>query len=312
MAEKRKKLIVIQGPTAIGKTALSIDVARYFGTEILSCDSRQFFKELNIGVARPSNDELKAVKHHFIANLSVEDYYNVSMYEQDALRCLDEIFATKDIAVCVGGSGLYIDALCMGIADLPDPDPELRTKLREDYEKGGIEEIRFQLKFSDPDYYNEVDLANPIRILRALEVCYMTGKPFSVVRKQGVKQRPFDMIKIGMCMERESLNNRINKRVDMMVDMGLLREVESVRQYRNYTALNTVGYKEIFDFMDGNVTLKQAIENIKTNTRRYAKRQMTWFRRYKDICWIETDKCISVRDQALQIIENAKNYGDKK
>jgi tRNA dimethylallyltransferase len=259
---------------------------------------------LNIGVARPSDDELKAVKHHLIANLSVEDYYNVSMYEQDALRCLDTIFAAKDIAVCVGGSGLYIDALCRGIADLPDPDPELRKKLREDYEKGGIEEIRFQLKFSDPEYYNEVDLANPIRILRALEVCYMTGKPFSAVRKQAQKQRPFDIIKIGMCMERELLNDRINKRVDIMIGMGLLHEVEGVRMYRNCTALNTVGYKEIFEYMDGSVTLQQAIDNIKTNTRRYAKRQMTWFRRYNDINWIETDKCAFVCDQALQIIEN--------
>lgn len=306
MQANRKKLVVVLGPTAIGKTALAIDIAKHLNTEIVSSDSRQFYKELNIGVARPSVDELKIVKHHLIANLSVEDYYNVSMYEQDALKCLDTIFVTKDIAVCVGGSGLYIDALCRGIADLPDPNPELRKKLREDYEKGGIEEIRFQLKFSDPEYYNEVDLANPIRILRALEVCYMTGKPFSVVRKQAQKQRPFDIIKIGMCMERELLNNRINKRVDVMVNMGLLHEVETVCLYRNYTALNTVGYKEIFEYMDGNVTLQQAIENIKTNTRRYAKRQMTWFRRYDDINWIETDKCVSVRDLALQIIENSK------
>ncbi len=304
MPEKQKKLIVIQGPTAIGKTALAIEVAQHLGTEILSCDSRQFYQELNIGVARPSADELNAVKHHLIANLSVKDYYNVSMYENDALGCLHNIFADHDTAVCVGGSGLYIDALCMGIADLPDPDPELRKKLRNDLEKGGIEDIRFQLKFLDPQYYAEVDLANPIRILRALEVCYMTGKPFSEVRKQGIKPRPFDILKIGMCMDREKLNGRINRRVDMMVEEGLLKEVEQVAEYRTYTALNTVGYKEIFDYMDGNTTLQQAIENIKTNTRRYAKRQMTWFRRYADIRWIDMDSCQSPLAEAISMIQN--------
>ena len=304
MCEKRKKLIVIQGPTAIGKTALAIEIARYLNTEIISCDSRQFYKELNIGVARPSDSELNAVKHHLIANLSVRDYYNVSMYEYDALECLNTIFSVHDSAVCVGGSGLYIDALCMGIADLPDPDPELREKLRDDFEKGGIEDIRFQLKFHDPQYYDEVDLSKPIRILRALEVCYMTGKPFSEVRKQGVKQRPFDIIKIGMCMERELLNGRINHRVDLMMEAGLLKEVESVAQYRDCTALNTVGYKEIFAYMDGEISLQQAIENIKTNTRRYAKRQMTWFRRYADISWIDMDSCQSPLAEAISLIQN--------
>lgn len=288
--DRTKTLIMIMGPTAVGKTALAIEVAKHFETEIISSDSRQFYKELNIGVARPSVEELSQVRHHLIANLSVKEYYNVSMYEQDALKCLDSLFATNDVAVCVGGSGLYIDALAMGIADIPDPDPEIRLRLREDFEKGGIEELRFQLKHTDPDYYYEVDLANPIRILRALEVCYTTGKAFSEIRKQGIKQRPFDIIKIGMAMDREILNQRINKRVDIMVDMGLIDEVESVAKYKDLTALNTVGYKEIFSYINGNTGLEQAIENIKTNTRRYAKRQMTWFRRYDDINWIHTNQ----------------------
>ena len=190
----------------------------------------------------------------------------------------------------------------MGIADLPDPDPELRQRLRADYEKGGLEELRFQLKFLDPDYYNEVDLANHIRILRALEVCYTTGQPFSEIRRQGIKKRPFEIIKIGMAMERETLNNRINKRVDIMMDMGLLNEVESVCQYRQYTALNTVGYKEIFEYIDQNISLQQAVENIKTNTRRYAKRQMTWFRRYNDINWINITPETDTLHRALEII----------
>lgn len=300
---ENKKLIVVLGPTAIGKTALAIEVAKHYNTQIVSSDSRQFYKELNIGVARPSDEELSVVPHHLIANLSVKDYYNVSMYEHDALMALTGVFQKNDVAVCVGGSGLYIDALCMGIADMPDPTPELKQRLRNDYERGGLEELRFQLKFLDPTYYNEVDLANHMRILRALEVCYATGKPFSEVRKQGVKKRPFEIIKIGMAMDRDTLNHRINKRVDIMMDMGLLSEVETVSQYRQYTALNTVGYKEIFDYMDQKISLQQAVENIKTNTRRYAKRQMTWFRRYSDIKWINITEYTNILKQALEIIE---------
>ena len=300
---ENKKLIVVLGPTAIGKTALAIEVAKHYNTQIVSSDSRQFYKELNIGVARPSDEELSAVPHHLIANLSVKDYYNVSMYEHDALMALTGVFQKNDVAVCVGGSGLYIDALCIGIADMPDPTPELKQRLRNDYEKGGLEELRFQPKFLDPTYYNEVDLANHMRILRALEVCYTTGKPFSEVRKQGVKKRPFEIIKIGMAMDRDTLNHRINKRVDIMMDMGLLSEVETVSQYRQYTALNTVGYKEIFDYMDQKISLQQAVENIKTNTRRYAKRQMTWFRRYSDIKWINITEYTNILKQALEIIE---------
>ncbi len=289
-----KTLIVVVGPTAIGKTAWAIEIARQFQTEVLSCDSRQFYKELSIGVARPSLEELAVVKHHFIANLSIQDYYNVSMYEQQALQCLEQLYKKHDVVVAVGGSGLYIDALCQGIADLPDPDPELRIKLRQQFEKGGLEEIRFQLKFLDPKYYNEVDLANPVRILRALEVCYMTGRPFSEIRNQAIKQRLFHIIKIGLQTEREFLNDRINTRVDHMIKEGLLDEVERVFPYRNYTALNTVGYKELFSFMLGEISKERAIENIKTNTRRYAKRQMTWLRRYSEINWFELKKSESI------------------
>lgn len=297
-----KRLIVVVGPTAIGKTALAIDIAEHIGTEILSCDSRQFYKELSIGVARPSDEELARAKHHFIANLSVADYYNVSMYEQQALQCLEKLYETHDVAVAVGGSGLYVDALCNGIADLPDPDPELRDKLKKEYEQGGIEELRFQLKFLDYDYYQEVDLANHARILRALEVCYMTGRPFSEVRKQAQKVRPFQITKIGMRMDRDALNFRINQRVDIMMDCGLLQEAKAMYQNRNFTALNTVGYKELFAYMDDEMSLELAVEKIKTNTRRYAKRQMTWLRRYADINWIDVNSGTSSLDLAMEII----------
>ena len=243
----KKTLFVIVGPTAIGKTATAIRLAQQLGTEILSCDSRQFYKELNIGVARPSEEELAAAKHHFIANLSIHDNYNVSMYEHGSLALLDDLFATHDTAVAVGGSGLYVDALCQGITVMPDPDPEIRAQLKQTLKTEGIESLRNQLRILDPDYYYSTEIANPLRIIRGLEMCLTTGRPFSQIRKSDIKERPFDIVKIGLQCPREELYNRINLRVDQMVGNGLEDEARGLLPYRHLNALNTVGYKELFD-----------------------------------------------------------------
>ena len=281
----KKTLFVIVGPTAIGKTAMAIRLAQQLGTEILSCDSRQFYKELNIGVARPCEEELAAAKHHFIANLSIHDSYNVSMYEHDALALLEKLFQTHETAVAVGGSGLYVDALCQGITVMPDPDPEIRAQLKQTLKTEGIESLRNQLRILDPDYYYSTEIANPLRIIRGLEMCLTTGRPFSQIRKSDIKERPFDIVKIGLQCPREELYNRINRRVDMMMDEGLEAEARGLLPYRHLNALNTVGYKELFDYFDGKITLAQAVTDIKTHTRRYAKRQITWLQRYQDIQW---------------------------
>lgn len=295
-----KTLFVVVGPTAIGKTAMAIRIAQKLGTEILSCDSRQFYKELNIGVARPSDEELAAVPHHFIANLSICDTYNVSMYEHDALVLLDTLFATHNTAVAVGGSGLYVDALCQGITAMPDPDPEIRAQLKQQLKNEGLESLRAQLRLLDPDYYYSTDIANPLRIIRGLEMCLTTGQPFSKIRQNENQKRPFNIVKIGLTCPRDELYSRINRRVDQMVANGLVDEVRSLLPYRHLNALNTVGYKELFDFFDGNTTMEHAIEEIKTHTRRYAKRQITWFQRYSKIIWVEHKNFSKI----LQVIAN--------
>lgn len=294
----KKTLFVIVGPTAIGKTATAIRVAQELGTEILSCDSRQFYKELNIGVARPSDEELAAVKHHFIANLSIHDSYNVSMYEHDALALLDDLFATHDTAVAVGGSGLYVDALCQGITEMPDPDPEIRAELKKRLQDEGIESLRSQLRLLDPEYYEQTDIANPLRIVRGLEMYLTTGRPFSQIRKSEIKKRPFDIVKIGLTCPRDELYSRINLRVDEMVRNGLEEEARNLLPFRQLNALNTVGYKELFDYFDDKITLEQAIADIKTHTRRYAKRQITWLQRYSDIQWFDRKNLLNI----LQVI----------
>ena len=280
-----KTLIVILGPTAIGKTALSIKLARHFNTEIISSDSRLLFKEMKIGTAVPSTEELNSVKHHFIGNLSISDYYNVSKFENDALQKLDDIFLKKNLAIMVGGSGLYIDAVCKGIDDLPDPDRKLRHEINEIFKSSGIETLQKKLKELDPEYYLIVDLKNPKRLMRAIEVCLQTGKTYTSLRKNKSGKRDFNIIKIGLNCEREKLFDRINLRVDKMINEGLLDEVKELYKHKNLNSLNTVGYKEIFDFLDNKTSFEQAIENIKTNTRRYAKRQLTWFKRDEVIKW---------------------------
>jgi len=289
-------LIVIAGPTAVGKTAISIRLAQHLNTEILSADSRQFYRELKIGVAAPSETELNTTPHHFIGNLSIHDYYNVSRYETDALALLKHLFITKKQLLMVGGSGLYINAVCHGIDELPDPDPALRKELQ----NNGIEALRSQLKLLDPEYYTIVDLANPTRLIRAIEVCLQTGRPYSALRNNKPKLRDFNILKIGLQRERNELNEIIGRRVDQMLEQGLLEEARSLYPLRRLNALNTVGYKELFEYFDGNISLEQAITDIKTNTRRYAKRQMTWFRRDKEIHWFHPNDT----DKILEIIQN--------
>lgn len=280
-----KTLVVITGPTGVGKTSVSIDIARRYKTEIVSSDSRQLFKELCIGTAVPSEEELRAVKHHFIQTHSIKENYNASRYETEAINLLDQLFKKHDIVLLVGGSMLYIDAVCKGIDIMPDADLEIRQTLKERLEKDGIESLRLQLKQLDPDYYQTVDLKNPARIVHALEISLMTGKPYSSFRTNTNKKRQFSIIKIALDCDRKVLHERINQRVDIMVKDGLIEEAQKVYPHKGLTALNTVGYRELFDFFDGNTTKEKAIELIKRNSRRYARKQLTWFRRDETVKW---------------------------
>lgn len=282
-----KRLIVIAGPTAVGKTAYAIQLARQLGTEIISCDSRQFYSELNIGVARPTSDELAAVKHHFIACRSVTEPYNVYDYEHDAMQLLERMFEIHDDVVAVGGSGLYIDALCQGINYMPDPTPELRAELSGRIANGELPQLLDELKQQDPEYYAVVDKSNPIRIQRALEVIRTSGQPYSKMINKELPKRPFEIVKIALNRDRDVLRDRIYRRVDMMIKDGLVDEVESLLPYRNINTLNTVGYKEIFSYLDGKSTLDEAVTSIKNHTWQYAKKQLTWLKRYDNIQWIE-------------------------
>ncbi len=282
-----KTLIVIAGPTAVGKTYVGIELAKQFNTEIISCDSRQIYKELNIGTAIPSEELLKEVKHHFIQSKSIHAYYNASMYESETMELLDILFKNHTIVLMVGGSGLYIDAVCKGIDDLPDIDKEIRQQLADRMEKEGIESLRLELKRLDPEYYQQVDLRNYKRILKALEITLMTGKPYSAFLTNTHKKRPFHTIKIGLNMKREELYQRINHRVDVMIESGLVDEARALRAYSHLNALNTVGYKEIFRYFNKDISLEEAIDLIKRDTRKYARRQLTWFRKYKDMEWFD-------------------------
>lgn len=298
MKTPEKTLIVILGPTASGKTGLAIELAQKLKTEIISADSRQFYKEIPIGTAAPSEEELTKVKHHFIGNLSVEDNYNVSAFEQDSLKVIETGFKKHDQLIMVGGSGLYLDAVTKGIDDLPDPDPELRNSLSELFEKKGIEALQQKLETLDPDYYQKVDKQNPKRLLRALEVCLQTGKTYTEFRLNTIQQRDFNILKIGLEIPREDLNKRINQRTDLMLKAGWLEEAKRVFPKRELNALNTVGFKELFKHLLGEWELGFAIEKIKTNTRRFAKRQMTWFRKDPEINWFNPNN----RESILQFI----------
>ena len=274
-----KYLILIAGPTAVGKTQLSLSIAEQYKTDIISCDSRQFYKEMCIGTAVPSTDELSRIKHHFIQNLSIQDHYSIGQFERDALAKIEALHKNNNAVIMVGGSGMYIDAVCNGLDDFPPVPDAIRKELNLRHQNEGLDALKKELMKLDPDYHELVDSSNPHRIIRAIEVCMVSGKPFSSFRKQQAKKRNFKTLKIILNREREELYHRINKRVDKMMNEGLLEEVKKLYDYKACNALQTVGYKELFAYFDGEWDLETAIEEIKKNTRRYAKRQMTWFRR---------------------------------
>lgn len=283
-------LIVLLGPTGVGKTDISINIARHFNCEIISADSRQFFRDMNIGTAVPDESQLLTVKHHFIRFISVKDYYNSSLFERDVLILLTQLFSANNVALMSGGSGLYIDAVCRGIDDIPDVDLSVRKKFIDLYREVGIEGLRKNLKLLDPDHYAKVDLKNYKRIIRALEICESTGMPYTSFLKKQKRERDFGIIKIGLERSRDALYERINSRVDDMIAHGLEDEARSLYDFRDLNALNSVGYKELFDFFDGKISREKAIELIKRNSRRYAKRQMTWWAKDKDIKWFQADR----------------------
>ena len=291
-----KTLIVILGPTGIGKTDLSIDIAKEVGTEIISSDSRQIYRELKIGTAVPSDNQLSKVKHHLIGHKSVYDYYNASIFETEVLELLGKLFLTHELVIMTGGSGMYINAVCDGIDELPTIDMEIRNDLIEKYEEEGIDSLRLYLKMIDPESYKKIDLKNAKRILKALEVSLQTGKPYSSFLMGNKKERDFNIIKIGLQRDRAELYERINLRVDQMINDGLIDEAKRYYKDRNLNSLNTVGYKELFDYFDNNITQEKAIELIKRNSRHYAKRQISWFARDKDIKWFNPDNYKEITD----------------
>ena len=284
---KPKYLISIVGATAIGKTALSIQLARHFKTDIISCDSRQFYREMKIGTAVPKENELRQVRHHLIQNRSIMDEYSVGAFEQDAMEVLDQLFKKHNLVVMVGGSGLYVDAVLNGLDDFPDVNPKIRMQLKNEIQEFGIKVLQDRLKKMDLMSYQQIDIDNPQRLIRALEICIGTGKPYSSFLNNKKNKRNFVAIKIGIKAERTLIYERINSRVDQMLVEGLLGEAKELYKYKNLNALQTVGYKELFKFMDDEINLNDAISEIKKNTRRFAKRQGTWFRRDKEIEWFE-------------------------
>lgn len=292
----KKTLIVIVGPTAIGKTSLAIELAQLYKTEIISADSRQFFREMNIGTAKPSLAELAAAPHHFINSHSVGQLFSVGDFEIEALALIDQLFKKHAVLIMVGGSGMYINAVCNGLDKLPEIDLNIREELNQRFVTSGIEGIRTQLAQLDPEYFTTVDQHNPQRMIRGLEVVLSTGKKLSSFLTATRKKRPFNIVKIGLNTDREKLYERINKRVDQMVEDGLVEEVKSLLPYQSQNALKTVGYTEIFGYLAGEIDLPQAIDSVKQNTRRFAKRQLTWFRKDEKIMWFEPNQSTSILD----------------
>lgn len=300
-------LIVLIGPTGIGKTDLSLNIAEHYNTEIISADSRQLYADLKIGTAAPTTEQLARVKHHFVGTLQLTDYYSAAQYEAEVMKKLDELFKRHNVIVLTGGSMMYVDAVCKGIDDIPTVDEETRKTLMQHYENVGLERLCAELKILDPEYYDIVDKKNPKRVIHALEICYMTGQTYTSFRTSQTKERPFNIIKVGLRREREELYARINKRVDIMMEDGLLEEAKSVYQYKDLNSLNTVGYKEMFKYLDGEWELPFAIEKIKQNSRIYSRKQVTWFKRDTDITWFHPDDT----DNIMSFIEERLN-ADKK
>jgi tRNA dimethylallyltransferase len=282
-------LIILTGPTAVGKTPLAILLAKHLGTEIINADSRQVYREMRIGTAHPAIAQQAEIKHHLIGHRSIHEHYNASLYERDAMKLIYELFEKYEVVIMSGGSGMYIDAVCRGIDDIPTVDPEVRERLHSEFLAEGLRGIQARLLNSDPEYYKRADLNNPKRLLKALEITEMTGKPYSSFLTGTAKQRDFSLVRLGLNMPRDELHDRINRRVDKMMAEGLLDEVNGLYPYRQLNALNTVGYKEIFDFMDHKYSLDEAVELIKGHTRQYARRQLTWFRRNKETHWFMPD-----------------------
>ena len=299
-----KTLITLQGPTGVGKTELSLRLAEFFDTCILNADSRQVYRDIPIGTAAPTEAERQRVPHHFVGMLALDDYYSAAQYESDVLQLLnDEVFLQKDVAILSGGSMMYIDAVCKGIDDIPTIDAETREMMRERYEREGLEPLAEELRLLDPDYYAECDIRNPKRVVHALEICYMTGRTYTSFRVRRKAHRPFRIIKVGLQREREELYDRINRRVDSMMQDGWLDEVRRVLPFRHCNSLNTVGYKELFKYLDGEWELDFALEKIRRNTRVYSRKQMTWFRRDEEVRWFHPEDANGILDYLQAVLK---------
>ncbi len=293
-----KTLIVLVGPTGVGKTELSLTIAEKYNTPVISSDSRQLYADLKIGTAAPTEEQLIRIKHYFIGILKLTDHYSAARYESDVLRLSEELFKQHDVLLMTGGSMMYIDAVCKGLDDIPSVDADTRAQMLRHYEEAGLEAICKELKLSDPEYYSIVDLKNPRRIIHALEICYMTGRTYTSFRTRNIKKRPFRILKIGLDREREELYERINRRVDQMINDNLIEEARKVYGFRNLNPLNTVGYKELFNYFDGEWPLNFAIEKIKQNSRVYSRKQMAWFRRDPEITWFHPEQ----KDKIMEFI----------
>ena len=303
-----KTLIVITGPTAVGKTALCLDIARHFRIPIINADSRQIYRDLKIGTAAPTEEQLRQVRHYFVGTLALDDYYSASMYEEQVMQLLNELFATSDYALLAGGSMMYIDAVCNGIDDIPTVDEETRSFMKRRLAEEGLESLCEELRRLDPEHFEIVDRKNPRRVVHALEICHITGRTYTSYRKNELKERPFRIVKIGLNRQRELLYERINQRVDKMMADGLLDEARRLLPYRSQNALNTVGYKEMFNYIDGIWTLDEAVERLKGNTRRYARKQLTWLKRDPLIKWFEPEDEDSLQLNATFHAESIINY----
>jgi tRNA dimethylallyltransferase len=293
-------LIVVTGPTAVGKTALTIEIAKHYGIPIINADSRQIYQELKIGTASPTAEQMQQVKHYFVGTKSITDYYNASMYEQEVVQLLEKLFVDSPVQLLSGGSMMYIDAVCNGIDDIPTVRDDIRNEMKRRYQEEGLDALCEDLRRLDPEHYEVVDRQNHRRVIHALEICYQTGKTYTSFRTQKRKERPFRIVKIGLTRDRQELYDRINQRVDTMMSEGLLDEVRSVSAYRSTNALNTVGYKELFDYLDGRWPLEEAVERIKGNTRRYARKQLTWYKRDEQVTWFHPDQ----QDKILKFISH--------
>lgn len=299
---QQKNLIVLVGPTGVGKTETSLTLAEMLHAPIINADSRQIYKDMSIGTAAPTEKDLKRVKHYFVQFLNPGDYYSAAQFESDVMALLETLFKSHDSVILSGGSMMYIDAVCKGIDDIPTVDDETRKVLLERYEKEGLEVLCRELRIMDPEYYQVVDLKNPKRVIHALEICYMTGKTYTSFRTNKKKERPFKIIKLGLKREREELYERINNRVTQMIEQGLEKEVRNLISYRNTNALNTVGYKEMFAYIDGNMTLSEAADKIRQNSRIYSRKQMTWFKRDSDIAWFEPKQLEKIIQYVKEIV----------